>query len=229
MVDDFDRQITEQRALINAARVQMPAAHDRFMVATAQFLSAWFPERARIEFERFADAVTKLQPGVAKSLKQEVLRLAADARAVADTTVGDADLWWHMRQDPRDARAAGRTQPYSELARGAGGIPIILDTRIRRAMGRLAQLFHTIGLEPAEDPNGRGGQRAWRVSHTTNPEPSGDIPWEFIGDVAWPPSMRRAISDYAALHGRVREAFARMDDVSSTRSRRDATDLWDRL
>jgi hypothetical protein len=96
-------------------------------------------------------------------------------------------------------------------------------------MGRLAHLLHTTGFEPAEHPVPGGGQRAWRVAHAPNPRSAGDLPWEFVGEVAWPPAMRRAIAEYAALHSRVREAFDHIDEASSKRKRREATELWDRL
>ena len=228
MADEFDKQMAEQWALIDDLRSDMRPVRERFMAATAEFLASWYPQRARLEFERFPEDAAKLQPHAAKSLKEAVQRLATQARDMADDAVGAPELWWDTQQNPTSAAVMQMHHFYAPDRPQGGALPSEFEQRIRRVMGRLAHVFAECGFARLENTRAHGADRVWRDLAPT-PRGSGERQWSFAGDVAWPFPMGKAMTDYANLHGRVRAAFDRIRELEQQKARKQATDLWDSL
>src|SRR5579885_2239350 len=141
MSRDFSSEIERKHADLVRARQAMGATADDFIVATGQFLAAWFPAQARREVEHDADVTLRLAATELSALKVEVSQLASGSFEVARQHLDKPAIWWHRSTEwTRGHSASG--EPY--WAHGKR-LPDILAEPVRYAMGSLARVLEARG------------------------------------------------------------------------------------
>lgn len=218
MERDYSSEINAKRAELDAARAAMAATADEFIVATARFLSEWFPIQAKREVEHDADTTLRLKPGDLSALKGEVTRLASDAIDVARQQLDKNAIWWHRSAEWTRGHSANG-EPY--WAHGKR-LPDILAEPVRYAMGALARLLESRGYL-------REGSGTIRVRWRNNSDrhTKSDTPYYPSYHFEWPQAMRDVVARYVEQFKRALVLTAEIEQLDRDRKRSEASGLWD--